>query len=313
MDNKNKFQRFCMLLAAAPLLFSTIASTSFDLKENSSVYIEPSAAADTPDEIIPSGVTKDEVDSSKTAAEKTANGDSLRIDNLERPFTKTEMKYHPETDIAAITVAEGSEYYYFTFELAGSNEAKDYPSATYGIEFDTDLDLRGDILLWVKGGEGSQWGNADVKIYEDKNGDVGGGTAVIPDAFAGDGYETLAYPEANQETTDFAWKRMPADGANVIQMAIRKTLFNKSYFFWKAWADGGIANPALFDYNDTFSNTQAGSPDQSNSVYPVKELELVDSTCWVAFGFQPTKDQTGCCYKAPVKAKPHKKFVPPPI
>jgi hypothetical protein len=74
----------------------------------------------------------------------------------------------------------------------------------------------------------------------------------------------------------------------------------------------GAADPALFDYNDTFRNTQAGSPDKNSTVYPVKELELADSTCWAAYGFQPTREQTGCCYKAPDKVKVKKQGEPEP-
>lgn len=310
MNNRNQFPRLGLLLAAVPLMLSNIASIPFFDVERADRLPAQDAADDLPDETIPEGITKDEIDTSRTADAKTATGDSLRIDNLERPFTQDGMAYHPETDILAVTIAEDETYYYFSFELKGNDAEKGYPSATYGIEFDSDLDLRGETLLWVIGGQESQWNNEGVSIYQDKNGDVGGARAVIPDAFAGDGYETLAHPESGQETTDFGWKRAPAGKEGVIQLAIRKTLIERDYFFWKAWADGGAAAPALFDYNDTFSNTQAGSPDKNSAVYPVKELELADSTCWAAYGFQPTREQTGCCYKAPAKIKVKKQGEP---
>jgi hypothetical protein len=81
---------------------------------------------------------------------------------------------------------------------------------------------------------------------------------------------------------------------------------------WKAWADGGVADPALFDYNDSFNNVEAGSPDLNSSEYPVKKLNLVDSLCWVPYNFQPTSEKTGSCYKAQAKVKPKSRRVPAP-
>lgn len=274
--------------------------------------ITASEAVDLPAETIPAGITKDEIDSSLTAQAKTAWGDSLRIDNLERPFTQSEMAYHPETDIVNVTIAEDATHYYFAFELSGGAEDSGYPSAFYGIEFDTDLDLKGDLLLWVKGGETVEWTSEGVTLYKDANNDVGGAIAVLPDPFSGDGYETVAFLGEEQAESALAWQRSADGAANIIHLALLKTEISRDYFFWKAWADAGAADPALFDYNDAFSNTQAGSPDKTNSVYPVNELELVDSTCWVAYGFQPTREQTGCCYRAPAKVKPQRSEEPEP-
>ncbi len=313
MINDKKYLRICLIFAAILFAISSIAGRPISKTDYRIEKMHHSVSSDSPDEVIPEGVEKDEIDSSGTAEEKTAIGDSLRIDNLERPFTKSDMVYHPETDMVKISVAAGSDYYYFTIHLSGTDKEKGYPSAFYGIEIDTDLDLRGDTLLWVKGGQNTQWSSEDVKIYKDLNGDVGGKTAVIPDAFSGDGYETQVYPAADQSNSDSAWKRMPSDANDTIQLAIRKSIIDKDYFLWKAWADEGVANPALFDYNDAFSNTQAGSPDKNNSVYPIKELELVDSTCWTAYGFQPTRNQTGCCYREPPKVKVKKQGEPLPL
>jgi len=315
-----------MLLAAASLAAGLIAGSGLaaisesqpsaqageSLAIGAAESIVESKALDLPAETIPAGITKDEIDSSLTAPAKTAWGDSLRIDNLERPFTQSEMVYHPETDIVNVTIAEDATHYYFTFELSASAEDAGYPSAFYGIEFDTNLDLKGDLLLWVKGGEATEWTSESVTLYQDANDDVGGATAVIPDAFSGDGYETTVFSGEEQTDDGIAWMRSTEGNANIIQLSLLKTEADGEYFFWKAWADEGVADPALFDYNDSFSNVKAGSPDKNSSVYPVNELELVDSTCWVAYGFQPTKEQTGCCYKAPPKVKPQRNEEPPP-
>ena len=95
--------------------------------------------------------TKNEIDTSKTAAEKYALGDSFRLGNLERPFTESDMVYHPETDLTKLSLSTSDDFYYFTLEVFSGSKDENFPSSTYGVEFDTDLYGRGDILLWAKG------------------------------------------------------------------------------------------------------------------------------------------------------------------
>jgi len=90
---------------------------------------------------------KAEIDTSKTANEKYALADSFRLGTLERPFTETDMDYHPETDLIELTLSKSDDFYFFDIEVFSGGEDSGFPSAFYGIEFDTDVDGRGDLLL----------------------------------------------------------------------------------------------------------------------------------------------------------------------
>jgi len=77
-----------------------------------------------------------------------------------------------------------------------------------------------------------------------------------------------------------------------------------SRFFWKAWADSGLADPEKFDYNDTMSEEQAGSPNENNKLYPIGDLNLMDSTCWIAYQYEATGKELGGCYQLQPTAIP---------
>ncbi len=264
----------------------------------------------TPAATVPAGITKDEVDTSLTSYLKMAWGDSLRLGILERPFTQSDMEYHPETDLIGITISEDDTYYYFSLELNDVDSSVGYPSANYAIEFDVDKDLKGDYLLWVSGDDSTEWNHADVNVLQDANKDVGGVTAVIPDAGAGDGYETVVFSADVTDQADLAWKRVDPEMPNVVQLALKKTLLEPGQFYWKAWANGNMIEAGQFDFNDFYNNSEAGSPDLDSADYPVNQLNLLDSTCWSANGFQP-QEMTGGCYKAPTPVK-QKSAEPPP-
>jgi hypothetical protein len=263
-----------------------------------------------PAEVVPNGITKDEIDTSLTAYMKMAKGDSLRLGILERPFSETDMEYHPETDLISIMVSEDDNFYYFSIEVNDIDDTAGYPSANYDLEFDTDKDLKGDFILWAAGDGSTDWNQEGVALLQDNNNDVGGVTAVIPDPDAGDGYETVLFSSEVLDEPDMAWKRVDPDMPNVVQLAIKKTVLTGGQFYWKAWADGSVAEPGQYDYNDFYSDAEAGSPDLDSADYPVKQLNLLDSTCWSAYGFQP-REMTGGCYKAPQQVK-QKHVAPPP-
>jgi hypothetical protein len=81
-------------------------------------------------------------------------------------------------------------------------------------------------------------------------------------------------------------------------------------FFWKGWANGNMIEAGQFDFNDFYSSGEAGSPDLDSADYPVNQLNLMDSTCWSANGFQP-QEMTGGCYKAPTPVKQKSAELPP--
>ncbi len=239
---------------------------------------------------------KDEIDTSNTAGQKIALGDSFRLGNFERPFTMDVMDYKKENDLLEILLSEDNDFYIFSLEIVGPGD-NGFLSANYGIEFDSDLDGRGDVLLWAKGGSHPDWTIEDVMVLRDSNNDVGGSSPVVPDSRDGDGYDEVLFSAEVLDDPDAAWQRVDPNDSNVIQLAIKKGLIDSGRFFWKGWADSGLADPSRFDYNDSFSEEQAGSPNKNSSLYPVGQLNLMDSTCWVAYDFEASGKELGGCYQ----------------
>jgi len=279
-----------------PSIILVLILSAFSFPGLESVRLEQDDGT-TPAATVPAGITKDEIDTSLTSYMKLAWGDSLRLGILERPFTATDMEYHPETDLVGIMLSEDDNYYYFSLELNDVDSSVGYPSANYAIEFDVDKDLKGDYLLWVSGDDSTEWNHANVNVLQDVNRDVGGAMAVIPDAGAGDGYETVVFSPDVTDQADLAWKRVDPETPNVVQLAINKSMLEPGQFFWKAWTDGNMIEAGLFDFNDFYNNSEAGSPDLDSADYPVNQLNLMDSTCWVAYNFEASGKELGGCYQ----------------
>jgi hypothetical protein len=70
--------------------------------------------------------------------------------------------------------------------------------------------------------------------------------------------------------------------------------------------------PAKFDYNDSFSESQAGSASENSDYYPVGQINQLDSTCWIAYGFNPSGKELGGCYQLVPTPVPTKK-APTPV
>ncbi len=247
------------------------------------------------------GAPKEEmndIDTSKTAGDRTAAGDSFRLGIFERPFTKEGMNYQQEIDILSMELTEDENFYYFSIRLAGA--ATDGTlSATYGIEIDTDRDSRGDFLLWAKGMNHLEWAIDDVLLLRDSNKDVGGASPAKADSATSNGYDQVLFSKDMLADPDVAWQRVNPNNRNIIQLAVKKSVVNSASFMWKGWADSGLADPSKFDYNDTMSENHAGSPNKNSEYYPIDYLFLMDSTCWTAYEFDATGFEPGGCYIAP--------------
>ncbi len=257
-----------------------------------------------------------DANSSNTAAQKRApGGDDLSQNLLERPFTADDMAYRPDVDLIRVELSHNPTFYYFSLHLSGVNPEANMATAFYGVEFDTSRDGRGDVLLWVKGDGNTEWSITDVLVFRDENNDVGGQRPVLADApdGGGNGYETLLFSPDHLDDPDAAWKRVDPSDPTVIQLAIKKSLLGgASAFFWRAWADDGVKDPALFDYNDALTLAQAGSPISGQNNYPLKELFLVDNTCRLAFGFEPSGNEPGVCLVPQPTATPVPPTATPP-
>ena len=244
----------------------------------------------------------EDADSSLRASEKRAvSGDTI-LDNLyERPFTSKAMVYQPDLNILKVSIASDADFYYFTITLQGRDSASNTLTGTYGIEFDRTKTGKGDLLVRANTLK-EEWSLANVHAYIDQNKDVGGYKPIVAEeGFKGDGYET----EVKFEGDKVAYARTIAGDPPVVQIAVSKALMgNVAEFMWGGWADKGVNDPKLFDYDDNFGPGVAGSPINTSSDYPLKALYSVDNTCRFPYGFEPAQGTIpGMCISVPPRIK----------
>ena len=253
--------------------------------------------------------TIEDANSQATATEKRAlSGDNFSRELLERPFTSLEMVYLPDTDIQTASISNDDDYFYFTIQLARLSESENKLTATYGVEIDINKDGRGDYLMTAIKPD-KDWSSMYVKVFFDRNMDVGGLTPIRADpssTLKSDGYEVAL------KHADSAFARLGPDDETIIQLSISKLLIGDAkQFLWNTWADSGLRNLRELDYNDRFTSAEAGSPIKSDKTYPVKALSALDNTCRVPYGFATKVTLPGMCAVATVAPeKPSKPRLP---
>jgi hypothetical protein len=152
-------------------------------------------------------------------------------------------------------------------------------------------------LILASNPSSTEWITQGVQVWNDANGDIGGGLATraednLP---GGDGYENLSFDQGKGENNDDAWVRVSDQDPKTIMIAFKLALLgNPSSFAMGAWA-GNHLDPSLFDFNDHMTHMDAGSPLPDLYVYPLKKLAEIDNTCRMAIAFVPTGTELGLC------------------
>ncbi|NPV77115.1 MAG: hypothetical protein HPY59_12175 [Anaerolineae bacterium] len=248
-----------------------------------------------------------DMDSKPYAESKyTTGGDSYKTIFLERPFDSS-MNYRADIDLIKAELSVDDQYYYVTIYLAGKEKVSQSLKAFYAVEIDNDYDGRGDYLIWTAPPASGDWSSTGVEVYTDTNNDVGGVRALFSDApSSGDGFDAKIFPAEGGADPDMAFSRLAPNQSSAIQIAFKPQLMDKSKsFMWGVIADDGLKSPTKFDYNDQFSEADAGSPLQNNANYPLKKLFNVDNTCRMSYGrLYLSTDPGACGVKTPT---------PPPI
>jgi hypothetical protein len=247
----------------------------------------------------PERTLEDSNSSIRSYENRAVSGDDFLNGLYERPFTSGEMIYQPDLDIISVDFSYDDNFYFFTIRLYGMNPDEWGLNGTYGIEFDRTLTGRGDLIVLV-GNPAEEWSTENVVVFADGNEDVGGPQPMIADAGgAGDGHDMHLDMGA-----DFvAYARIDPEDPEAVQIAVSKAMLdNPAEFLWGAWADNGLKNVAMFDYNDSMGPSAAGSPIKGDADYPLKELFNLDSTCRLPYGFaQASAAYEGMCINvAPV-------------
>ena len=236
-----------------------------------------------------------DISSEETAPDKNALGDYFQMNKLERPFSSDEMDYFGDLDITRVDLKYDAPWFFATMFLV--EDLRDSGDIHYALELDLDADGRGDILIWASLPPDQEWTTEGVQVLEDQNDDIGGIYPLHmedpnPDL---NGYETVIFDAGIGEDPDLAWVRRDPEAPNQLQFAYKDSLTEQLGYLWSAWADGGLMDPGLFDYNDQFTYDGAGSPSNENINYPVKLVELADSTCRSWYGMTPTGTEPGLC------------------
>ena len=236
-----------------------------------------------PSESVPEPVrTLADSDSSLRASEhRILSGDKFLENLYERPFTAEEMIYQPDLDINEVDFAYDDDFFYFTIKLNGMNPQEWGLNGIYGIEFDTDLDGRGEVIVTTEQ-TAPAWDIGSVTVLVDVNGDVGGPKPIVADAgFNGSGYDELKQIAGNE----VAFARIDPKRDTAVQIAVSASMLgNPPGFAWSAWADNGLREFTGFDYNDTMGPSAAGSPFRDSDDYPIAGLYNLDNTCRLAYG-----------------------------
>jgi hypothetical protein len=233
------------------------------------------------------------------AAQKRAPGgsDVYAGNRYERPFTAETMDYLPDVDLARVELKVDPPWVYVTFQFVAVR-AGGIGKTMYGAEFDTNRDGRGDYLVWGSSPSGTNWTTDGVEVWKDSDYDVGGPQPQLSDApwAGGNGYDRRMFSGGRGTDPDLAWIRQ-IEGGSKVQLAFKYTAIgNAPQFLWNGLADFGVRHPEWFDYNDHFTQSEAGSPlPVQSDFYPLKSLFGIDNTCRGAYGFTPTGEEPNLC------------------
>jgi hypothetical protein len=236
--------------------------------------------------------TLEDSNSSYFASERRiTQGENFLNGVFERPFTSKDMFYRPDLDIINVDFAPGDRYLFFTIHLYGENIQEGGLRGTYSIEFDRDLNKRGDLLVTVTN-PSEEWSMDNVIVYGIEKRNVDNQDQAKADTgFVGNGYDVTI----EMHDVINAFSRIDPEDKNSIQFAISYSLIGTpERFLWGAWADGGLVDPTRYSYNKVMDLAAAGSPYHGKD-YPLKALYNLDNTCKLPFGMDQAGDYPGMC------------------
>ncbi|MFV1948826.1 MAG: hypothetical protein ACC633_02710 [Anaerolineales bacterium] len=222
--------------------------------------------------------------------------DQFFINRFERPFTVEMEEYRGYLDLILTNMKVNPPWIYAVIYLA--EDLPETSEAIYSLEFDVDLDGRGDFLVQAAMPPDDQWTVAGVQVLEDGDDDVGGPNPVLadsPEEVSSNGFETVLFNAGQGNDPDLAWVRRSSEDPTSLEIALKQSLVGEGGFFWSVWADEGLRNPDFKDYNDRFTFAEAGSPYPEHEFHPIQNINLVDSTCRSWYGLEPVGDELGIC------------------
>jgi hypothetical protein len=258
----------------------------------------------------------DQVDENTAPKKQAFGGEDFRNGKYERPFDQS-MNYLPLTDLVTIQLnREDSKWIYVLFKVDKPFSVSPDADTHFLVEIDTNLDNRGDYLIVSGTPKDTKWSTQSVMVFTNPDINIGGEIPVKPDSSLseGRGYYEEIFNDGKGKDADLAWSRFSKVDQSVVEIAFKNTLTGgeKGKFIWLPWADSGMLDWSLFEFNDHFTLEQAGYPLKEDAKnYPVKALWGVDNTCRLPSGFTPTGTMPGLCPNFdPVQSRPDQPCVP---
>ena len=213
---------------------------------------------------------------------------------VERPVSADLKTFYGYLDILSSRFGADNQWFFGSIEVNEASLPDDRVDVTYFLELDVDQDGRGDYLVAVSnlGLDTTDWTVEGVRVWEDSDGDVGGLTAVRPDASTGNGYETLLFDSGRGDDPDLAWARRLSDTPNQIQFAFKTGMLEgANSLMWWAGAMRGSFDAGQFDLVDSQT---------------AEALFEYDNTCGWVFGWEKGYNFKKCYVPIPPTATPVK-------
>jgi hypothetical protein len=154
----------------------------------------------------------------------------------------------------------------------------------------------GDYVIWSYPPYTTLWDTSTVQVFQDSDRDTGGITSNNSDAVIdGNGYNLLIFDggTSHNDDPDLAWVRFIDEKPATIQFAFKKSLIG-SFLMYGVVADAGLKDISQFDYNDRFTEAEAGSSVRENQSYPLGALYAVDNSCWETLAIAATSTLKLC-------------------
>lgn len=226
--------------------------------------------------------------------------DSWQINRYERPFNaESQDKFFPDLDLLSAELGSDGTWFYARLFIYDVNEDSGYLDGSYAVEFDLDLDGRGDVFVLAnKPGEAASkdWTVNGVQFFGDGNNDVGNQVPLSPDPPSrSNGYDTLVFDQGEGDDTGLAWVRLHPGKPAQLEIAFKaSSLYFSLSFKWWAWSDLGVNDRSEADYHDAIDHPQAGDPITGQTYFPSKAIFELDNTCASIWGAQPGDDPELC-------------------
>lgn len=204
---------------------------------------------------------------------------------LERPAAAINGSYQAALDIINAWMGTNQQWLYGKIQLFESDPAKLPANLSAAFEIDTNLDSRGDYLILARNISSTSWTTDGVQIWQDTDGQVGGGKPHKPDSSSGNGFETLIFDSGKGDDPDLAWVRVNNSNGIAIEFAFKPNLVPASQVFaWWGWTFGTAPDPAKMELVDLQQNAAAWNLDNTCGwIFNAKPTNLLINICPFAY------------------------------